>query len=95
MRNHVGDLVGVGVKQGREFSSSELEEANACLFAIKYAWGAGVHKLIIEGDYLSLILKLKQRQNPRSAPRDNHSKHHLIYLTIRFYFLKSHSLSRE
>jgi len=60
------DAVGAGVKQGLEYSSLELEEVKTCLLGIKSAWEVGFCKLVIEWDCLSLFLKLKQRQNPRS-----------------------------
>lgn len=48
------------------FANAEIEEARACLFGIQAVGEAGYDNLIIEGDCLQLIQKLRSSQ-----PLDN------------------------
>ena len=43
---------------------SELEEARACIFKIHTAQQQGLQQVIIEGDCLALIMKLRKKQRP-------------------------------
>lgn len=65
--DQVGDLVGARVKQGTVFSSLELKQANACLQLSKELVKLVSGDFIVEGDCLSLWLKLKKRHMPRSS----------------------------
>ncbi|KAJ8427152.1 hypothetical protein Cgig2_017243 [Carnegiea gigantea] len=60
IRSSDGDIVLAGVEQGGGFGGPEVEEAKACLFGIKCTHKAGLDNLVIEGDCLALIQKLKQ-----------------------------------
>ena len=63
----MGDMVLAGVQQGPRFAGAEVEEARACLFGLKQAIEAGLTSLVIEGDSLSLIQKLRAKQVPNNA----------------------------
>ena len=61
IRDHPGDVVLVGVKQGSHFAGAIIEEACACLFGVRIAHDCGHLDLIVEGDCLPLINKLSIR----------------------------------
>jgi len=52
IRNHIGDVVMVGVKQNPSFASLKLEEVRACLFGIKCAIHMGIKNLVVATAYL-------------------------------------------
>ncbi|KAJ8433611.1 hypothetical protein Cgig2_023550 [Carnegiea gigantea] len=58
-RESGGRILFCVVQQSSGFKGVELEEANARLFALQQAWEQGLMKVIIEGDYSSIISKLK------------------------------------
>ncbi|KAJ8451541.1 hypothetical protein Cgig2_018175 [Carnegiea gigantea] len=59
IRNSNGDVVMSGV----QFAGPEIEEARACIFGLKQATTAGINSLVIEGDCLALIQKLRNKQD--------------------------------
>ena len=61
LRDHNGDVVFARAKHGRVTSSPLIEEAKSCLHAMKIAFEFGAHRLVVEGDCLSLINMLKSR----------------------------------
>ena len=67
VRNHVGDILLMGVKQGDGFSDPETEEARACLFAIRTAEAYGFRRLEVEGDCLNLIGRLQSKAPPNNS----------------------------
>ncbi|KAJ8421285.1 hypothetical protein Cgig2_023857 [Carnegiea gigantea] len=67
VRNSNGEVVMAGVQQGWGFAGSEVEEARACIFGLKTATEAGFTNLVLEGDYLPLIQKLKNKQVPNNT----------------------------
>ncbi|KAJ8452940.1 hypothetical protein Cgig2_014703 [Carnegiea gigantea] len=67
IHNSNGDIVMAGVQQGTGFAGLEVEEARACIFGLKKATAAGLINLVIEGDCLSLIQKLKNKQVPNNV----------------------------
>ena len=54
-----GDILMVGVKQGVGFVNPEVEEARSCLFALQCVVEARYDGLVVEGDCLQLIHKLR------------------------------------
>ncbi|KAJ8422247.1 hypothetical protein Cgig2_023106 [Carnegiea gigantea] len=62
IRNSSGDVVMAGVQQGLGFAGPEVEEARVCIFGLRQAIAAGFVHLVIEGDCLSLIQKLRSKQ---------------------------------
>jgi len=66
VRNHVGDILLMGVKQGDGFSDPETEEARACLFALRTAVAYGYRRLEVEGDCLNLIGRLQSKAPPNN-----------------------------
>jgi len=67
VRNHLGDIVLLGVQQGDGFSDPETEEARACLYALRCALAHGYQRLEVEGDCLSLIGRLNARAPPNNS----------------------------
>ena len=67
IRNHMGDVVLAGVQQNPGFASPEVEEARACLHALRSAMSQGFRRLIIEGDCQPLIRKLQLRLVPNNT----------------------------
>ena len=67
LRNYLGDVELMGVKQGEGFSDPETEEARACIFAIRTVGAHGYRRLVVEGDCLSLIGKLKAKSIPNNS----------------------------
>ncbi|KAJ8433803.1 hypothetical protein Cgig2_025966 [Carnegiea gigantea] len=67
IRDHLGDIVLAGVKQDQGFQGAELEEARECLFALRKAVLHGFTRLVVEGDCISLIDRLKAKEKPSSA----------------------------
>ena len=67
IRNHVGDVMLLGVRQNMGFSSPEEEEARACHFALGIALAYGYRRLIVEGDCLALIGKLQSGLIPNNS----------------------------
>ena len=61
-----GDIVLAGVSQKMGYNGAELEEAGACLFALKQALAHGFRNLVIEGDCLALISKLRRQVRPNN-----------------------------
>ena len=57
-----GVLILAGVYQGMAFHGPEYVEAPACKWTMKQALDNELSSIIIEGDYLSLITKLKKRE---------------------------------
>ena len=66
LRNYLGDVEIMGVKQGDGFSDPETEEAQACLFALRIAVAYGYRRLEVEGDCLGLFGKLTSKAIPNS-----------------------------
>ena len=66
VRNHLGDIMLMGVKQGDGFSDLETEEARACLFALRCTMAHGFRRLEVEGDCLSLVGRLKSKAPPNN-----------------------------
>jgi len=62
VRDSEGDILLSAVSQGTGFLGPELEEARACIFAIRTAQQHGLRHVILEGDSLSLISKLEKKQ---------------------------------
>ncbi|KAJ8433730.1 hypothetical protein Cgig2_019798 [Carnegiea gigantea] len=56
-----GDIIFVGVDQAGGFTGPEVEEASACLFGLKCASDLGLERIVVEGDFLPLIQKPRQR----------------------------------
>ena len=50
IRDNDGDVVMASVDQQLGFQGADLEEAGACLFAMKKALGHGFRKIVMEGD---------------------------------------------
>ena len=67
VRDSNGDVVMAGVQQGLGFAGPEIEEAKAWIFGLKRATTAGINNLVIEGDCLALIQKLRAKQVPNNA----------------------------
>jgi len=63
IHNSDSDLVLAGTKQGVGFAGAEVEEARACLLVscVTCAKEANLDSLIVEGDSLSLIHKLRKK----------------------------------
>ena len=66
VRNQVGDILLMGVKQGDGFSEPEVEEARACLFALRSVADYGYGRLEVEGDCLNLIGRLQTKAPPNN-----------------------------
>lgn len=60
-------VTAMGVEQSEGFRGPELEEAAACLLGVKNAKQLGVQRVIIEGDCLALINKLKTRVKTKNV----------------------------
>jgi len=67
IRNHVGDVVLMGAKQGLGFSTPEEEEARACFYALSTALNHGFSQLVVEGDCQALISKLQRGVTPNNS----------------------------
>ena len=67
VRNHLGDILLLGVQQGDGFSDPETEEARACLFALRCAMAHGLRRLEVEGDCLSLVGRLNAKTPPNNS----------------------------
>jgi len=67
IRNNQGDVELMGVKQGMGFLTPEIEEARACLFALRTALDHRYRHLIVEGDCQALIGKLKSKSTPNNS----------------------------
>ncbi|KAJ8427602.1 hypothetical protein Cgig2_020728 [Carnegiea gigantea] len=67
IRDNLGDVVMVGVKQDSGFLRPELEEARACYFVLKYAIAHGLNSLIVEGDSQSLLSKIHRKEIPNNS----------------------------
>ncbi|KAJ8445553.1 hypothetical protein Cgig2_012441 [Carnegiea gigantea] len=63
IRDLAGDAVAMGVEQGSTVTVPDIEEAKACLFAMRRAWEAGYRTAIVEGGNLKLISKLKSKSS--------------------------------
>ncbi|KAJ8439672.1 hypothetical protein Cgig2_017945 [Carnegiea gigantea] len=59
------DILFSYVQQASGFTEAELEEANACLLALRRAGELSYRKIIIEGDCSSLITKLQTKICPK------------------------------
>ena len=66
IRDKDGDIILAGVSQKMGYNGAELEEAGACLFAIKQALAHGFRNLVIEGDCLARISKLRRQVRPNN-----------------------------
>jgi len=55
----LGDVVMVGTHQMAGFHGPDIVEVEACLFSLHHALSAGYFNLVIEGDLLSVISKLR------------------------------------
>ena len=60
-RDSNGSILFSYVQQASDFMEAELEETNACLLALKEARELSYRKIIVEGDYSSVILKLQSK----------------------------------
>lgn len=60
----VGDVVAVGCMTSEHWRGAELKEAAVLFFCLKMSWGSGYRKVLVEGDCLSVISKLKKRSIP-------------------------------
>jgi len=67
VRDHLGDIILMGVQQGDGFSDPETEEARACLFALRCAMTHGVSRLEVEGDCLGLVRRLTAKTPQNNA----------------------------
>ena len=61
IRSCDSDIIFAGVDQGGGFAGPEVEEARACLFGFKCVFDLGLKRIVVEGDCLPLIQKLRQR----------------------------------
>ena len=66
IRNCHGDILMAGFTRGAGFVNAEVEEPRPCLFALQYAQEARFDTLIVEGDCLQLIQKLKSKHTQDS-----------------------------
>ena len=66
LRNQVGEILLMGVMQGDGFSEPEVEEARACLFALRSVADYGYGRLEVEGDCLNLIGRLLAKSPPNN-----------------------------
>jgi len=64
IRDNDGDVVMASVDQKLGFQGAELEEAGACLFAMKKALAHGFRKIVMEGDCFTLISKVQRKESP-------------------------------
>ena len=55
------DIIMAGADQGDSFAGAEVEEARACLFGLSSAQDASIQRLVVAGDSLRLMQKLKFR----------------------------------
>ncbi|KAJ8428778.1 hypothetical protein Cgig2_014386 [Carnegiea gigantea] len=62
VRSCDGDILLAGVDQGDDFAGAEVEEARACLFGLRSAQDASIQRLVVEGDCLQLMQKLKLKK---------------------------------
>ncbi|KAJ8434436.1 hypothetical protein Cgig2_025406 [Carnegiea gigantea] len=62
LRSCDGDIILASVDQGSGFAGPKVEEARACLFGLRCARDARIDTLVVEGDCLPLIQKLKQKK---------------------------------
>jgi len=85
IRDNQGDVELMGVKQGMGFSSPEVEEARACLFALRIALNRGFRQLIVEGDCQALIGKLKAKSSPNNSL--GYFISDILSLSVQFDFL--------
>lgn len=61
IRDSVGDVVMAGSKQDSGFHGLDVAEAEACLFSIQQALFAGYTNIIIKGDCLTVVSKLRNK----------------------------------
>ncbi|KAJ8443695.1 hypothetical protein Cgig2_032318 [Carnegiea gigantea] len=61
IRDEEGDVEVASVEQGSGFLGPEIEEDRACIFAIEEAVKRGLRNVIVEGDSMTLITKLKKK----------------------------------
>jgi len=62
VRSCDGDIILAGVDQGDNFAGTEVDEARACLFGLRSAQDAGIQRLVVGGDCLQLMQKLKLKK---------------------------------
>ncbi|KAJ8434316.1 LOW QUALITY PROTEIN: hypothetical protein Cgig2_009941 [Carnegiea gigantea] len=62
----IRDSSGMLLVAGKVQATGVLTEAQACLFAMDTAWEQGYSPIVIEGDSLSLVSKLKKRRCPNN-----------------------------
>ncbi|KAJ8432161.1 LOW QUALITY PROTEIN: hypothetical protein Cgig2_006863 [Carnegiea gigantea] len=67
VRDSLGDIVLAGSKQEIGFHGVEVAEAEACLFGLKEALQVGLSSIIIKGDSLSVITKLRNKSSLHSV----------------------------
>ncbi|KAJ8450340.1 hypothetical protein Cgig2_004797 [Carnegiea gigantea] len=67
LKNHDGDVFLAGPKYGRDAAEPFIEEAKACLHALRCVFQFGARNIIVEGDCLPLINMLKSNQVPDTA----------------------------
>ncbi|KAJ8431091.1 hypothetical protein Cgig2_007507 [Carnegiea gigantea] len=62
-RDSEGEWLRRLLRKGKVFLGSEVEDALACVYALQRAQRQGFRNVIMEGDCLSLISKLKKKQH--------------------------------
>ncbi|KAJ8452726.1 hypothetical protein Cgig2_005062 [Carnegiea gigantea] len=67
VRDSSGAICATAVQQGTSFCGPEATKANACLFVVKKALELDYEKVIVEGDCLSIIAKLRARSFPNMS----------------------------
>ncbi|KAJ8433506.1 hypothetical protein Cgig2_018040 [Carnegiea gigantea] len=67
IRDHHGNLLLAGTKHTYGFTGGAVEEARACLYALRCAHNHDFSNIIIEGDNLHLIEKIKAKEGNRVA----------------------------
>lgn len=81
------------VQQGQRFVGPELEEARACLFAMQQVWDNGFRSIVMEGDSLSIVTKLKNKTTPNTELGNFIS--HILVFSRRFVFCAFTHVKRE
>jgi len=66
-RDHTGEVILTGVSQQVGFQGAVLEEAGACLFAMRVALEHGFRRIVMEGDCLTLISLLQRKECPNNV----------------------------
>ena len=66
-RDSNGAVLFMATQQSSSPFVVDLAEANACLLALNSALSHGFRKIIIEGDSLSIISKLKSKSIPNTS----------------------------